>query len=75
MVSWSKESDPVRVREALSEYGGQDPSERASRIELIARLPDRQGLEALIRLVRFEPELRLSRKAAFEAMQQTMGSD
>ncbi|NND99343.1 MAG: hypothetical protein HKN47_18645, partial [Pirellulaceae bacterium] len=52
MVSWSKESDPAPVREALSEYGGQEPSERESRIKLLANLPDRQGLEALVRLTR-----------------------
>ena len=72
LVSWSKESDPAPVRRILSEYGGQEPSERESRIELLARLPERQGLEALARLVRFEPMIKLSRKAALALMQQPM---
>ena len=74
LVSWSKESDPAPVREALSEYGAQDPSERESRIGMLAKLSDRQGLEALVRLVRFETDLSLSRMAALKLMQQPMST-
>ncbi len=75
MVSWSKESDPPEVREALHEYGAQLENERSSRIEMLAGLPDRQGLIALARLVRFETSLRLSRRAAIVLMQQSMNDD
>lgn len=75
LVSWSKESDPAEVRKTLHEYGAQDADERISRIQRIAALPDRQGLEALARLSRFESDLRLSRRAALELMQQTMKPD
>tara|TARA_R110002049_G_scaffold27321_2_gene94188 strand:- start:368421 stop:370643 length:2223 start_codon:yes stop_codon:yes gene_type:complete len=72
MVSWSKPTDPPDVRDALSEYGAQSEDERANRLERIANLPDRKGLEALARLTRFETNLRLSRQAALAAMHQSM---
>ena len=75
LVSWSKETDPAPVREALSEYGAQEPSERESRISRLAKLSDRQGLEALVRLVRFETNLSLSRVAALQLMQQAIPED
>ncbi len=71
-VSWSKESDPAEVREALFEYGAQDTDERGSRIRRIASLPDRQGLAALARLTRFESDLALSRQAALALIKQPM---
>ncbi len=72
MVSWSKETDPEAVRDALEDYGAQSEAERSSRLELLAELPQRQGLEALVRLSRFETSLRLSRQAALRLMQQPM---
>ena len=72
LVSWSKETDPVEVRDALNEYGAQDFNERSSRIELLAELPGRKGIDALVRLTRFESDLRLSRQAALALMQQPM---
>jgi tetratricopeptide (TPR) repeat protein len=74
-VSWSKESDPPEVRAALDEYGAQNESERKSRIEMLAELPNRRGLAALARLVRFETSLRLSRHAALALMQQPMDTE
>ncbi len=64
IVSWSKETDPAEVRAALHEYGAQNETERNSRIELLAEFADRKGLPALVRLVRFETSMRLSRLAA-----------
>jgi tetratricopeptide (TPR) repeat protein len=75
MVSWSKESDPPGVHEALSEYGAQDEVERNSRIDMLAELPDRKGLVALARLARFETSLRLSRQAALAAIRQPLDGD
>ncbi len=75
LVSWSKETDPPEVRDVLNEYGAQDFNERYSRIQLLAELPDRKGLAALARLVRFETDLRLSREAALSLMKQPMSDD
>ncbi len=75
MVSWSKETDPEAVRDALEDYGAQSEVERSSRMELLAELSDREGLEALVRLARFETSLRLSRQAALLLMQQPMSDD
>ncbi len=75
MVSWSKESDPAAVRDALADYGAQSEVERTSRMELLGELADREGLEALVRLTRFETSLRLSRQAALLLMQQPMSDD
>lgn len=75
LVSWSDESDPPAVRDALNEYGAQDASERSSRIQLLAELPERKGLEALARLARYETSLKLSRQAALALMQQAMSDD
>lgn len=67
-VRWSKESDPLAVRQILDEYGAQPDAERKSRMDQLAGLPDRQGLRALSRLARFERNLRLARLAALLAM-------
>ncbi|MGB7327235.1 MAG: hypothetical protein WBD31_20330 [Rubripirellula sp.] len=75
VVSWSKETDPTEVREALHEYGAQNETERNSRIELLAEFPDRKGMPALVRLARFETSMRLSRLAALAVMQQNMNDD
>jgi tetratricopeptide (TPR) repeat protein len=75
LVSWSKESDPPEIRDALMEYGAQDESERSSRIDRLAEFPQRKGLAALVRLARFETSLRLSRRAALAVMQQPMAED
>lgn len=75
LVSWSKETDPPEVREALHEYGAQDETERASRIEMLSEFSERRGLEALARLTRFETSIRLSRAAALAILEQPMTSD
>lgn len=68
LISWSTESDPQPVRDALDEYGAQSETERQNRMDRLAELPDRQGLSALCRLARFETSLRLSREAALVVM-------
>ncbi|QDT10443.1 tetratricopeptide repeat protein [Planctomycetes bacterium K23_9] len=72
LVSWSKETDPAEVRAALFEYSAQDIDERGSRIQRIAALPDRQGVDALVRVARYDPEPSLNRQAALALMQQPM---
>lgn len=75
MVSWSTDSDPPAVREALDEYGAKSDSERQNRMDRLAELPGRQGLPALVRLARFETSLRLSREAALAIMRGPMSED
>lgn len=75
LVSWSEETDPPEVREALNEYGAQDETERMSRIEMLAEFSDRKGLPALARLTRFETSIRLSREAALAILEQPMSGD
>lgn len=67
-VSWSSESDAAPVKEILKDYGSQNEVERRTRIERLGQLEDRTGLQALLRLVRYETSLRLSRDAALEIM-------
>ena len=69
-VSWSTDDDSVDVQEILADYGNQSEVERTSRMDRLAALPNREGLAALCRLVRFETKLRLSRSAALLIMQQ-----
>lgn len=75
MVSWSTDTDPPAVRDALDEYGAQSEAERQNRMDRLAELPSRQGLAALARLVRFETSLRLSREAALAIMRGPMSDD
>jgi tetratricopeptide (TPR) repeat protein len=62
-VDWSKETDPPKVREILSGYGGKSEPERKSRIETLGEMGV-ESLDALCRLVRFESSDRLSKRAA-----------
>jgi tetratricopeptide (TPR) repeat protein len=75
LISWSKESDPQAVRDALDEYGAQNETERQNRMDRLAELPNRQGLAALCRLARFEKSLRLSREAALAVMRYPLAED
>lgn len=75
LVSWSIESDPPGVREALHEYGAQSETERQNRMDRLAELPRRQGLAALVRLARFETSLKLSREAGLAVMRGPMPED
>lgn len=74
-VSWSKDSDPKEVREILSEYGAQTETERLGRIELLGRLRDQMGVEALTRLARFDRSVPLSRRAAMLVLKQPLGRE
>jgi tetratricopeptide (TPR) repeat protein len=75
LVSWSTETDPEAVRDALDEYGAQTETERQNRMDRLAELPGRQGLAALCRLARFETSLRLSREAALAVMRSPLPED
>ncbi len=75
LVSWSTESDPPAVRDALDEYGAQTETERQNRMDRLYELPHRQGLAELCRLARFETSLRLSSEAALAVMRLPVAED
>ena len=74
-VSWSKDTDPKEVQEILSEYGAQSETDRLGRIELLGRLRNQMGVEALARLARFDPSVPLSRRAAMLVLKQPLGRE
>jgi tetratricopeptide (TPR) repeat protein len=67
-VPWALENDAVDVKNILRNYesGGRD--ERKNRMEQLAMLDDSHGVVPLCRLVRFEPDTALSKRAALLAM-------
>ena len=74
-VSWSKDTDPKEVREILSEYGAQTETDRLGRIELLGRLPNQIGVEALTRLARFDRSVPLGRRAAMLVLKQPLSRE
>jgi tetratricopeptide (TPR) repeat protein len=68
-IQWAHEDDPPRVRELLRGYDDKADDERQNLMEQLAVLPDRQGVPALCRLVRFESSNILSKRAALLIMQ------
>ena len=67
-VNWSRESDSPDVKRILRGYGDRNSAERKNRMEQLSLLEDGLGVEALCRLIRFEPEDRLSKYAALLVM-------
>lgn len=63
-VRWVDEADPIEVRQILDNYGDLQTSERANRLDRLARVSGSKGVDALIRVVRYEQSLGLSRYAA-----------
>ena len=75
LIRWGKETDPVPVQEILLEYGAQIEPERLKRIGMLEFLANRSGLEALVRLVRYEKSEQLSRQAALSILRQSESKD
>lgn len=63
-VGWSRDSDPPAVRSILRNYDKYGRGDRENRMQLLAGLEDSQGVEALCRIVRYEVDPILSKKAA-----------
>jgi len=63
-VEWARESDPPEVREILGDYGSQEDDERLERIKRLAVLSNDLGLKGLCRIIRFESDPNISRRAA-----------
>lgn len=68
-VRWTGEGDPLVIRKLLEQYGTGDPTYRADRIDRLAKLPNDQGLSALLRIARFETSGNLSKRAAIAVIQ------
>ena len=72
-IPWTTERDSKEIRTLLHNYGSLRPDERLARIGQIAtrRTPD--GLEALCRVIRYEPSRVLSKEAALAVIQISRG--
>ena len=68
-VVWSSDGDSPRVRKLLRSYESDNLSERATKIEQLANLPDDEGIAALARVARYEFSGDLARRAALELLQ------
>ena len=69
-IQWAMPDDPPAVRKLLSGYGDRGMGERQNRMENLAKLPANQGMIALCRMVRYEANEPLSKRAALLIMQQ-----
>ncbi len=74
-VRWFHESDSPEVVKILRGYGDAPESERRNRMELLAKLSERQGIPALCRLARFETIDVLSKYAALKVMEQPASAE
>jgi tetratricopeptide (TPR) repeat protein len=63
-VPWTAPSDPPEVQDCLRDYDDQVPNAREGAMQVLAALPDAQGIAALCRLVRFEQSPLWSKMAA-----------
>lgn len=69
-VRWMAEDDPPSAAALLRDYEHLATAERQQVIAQLAQLPEDAGLKALLRLVRFERSLLLSKLAALALMEQ-----
>ena len=65
--SWSWDTDPVSVRQILTQYGAAD-SDKSVFIDQLQRLEHDEGFGALCRLVRYETKSGLAKRAALLLM-------
>lgn len=76
-VPWVQPGDSPEVREALAEYGTSDDTRRLQQVYHLGLLADEPQVEALARIVRFDPSPLVSRHAALQIIRQveTWGTD
>ncbi|MBP89636.1 MAG: hypothetical protein CMJ64_23485 [Planctomycetaceae bacterium] len=67
-VAWSRDLDPQSVKSILRSYGQAGRDDRINRMQMLARLEDSLGVEALCRIVRYEVDPVLSKRAALELL-------
>lgn len=68
-VQWFEEDDSPALKRLLQDYGSQRPEDRRSRMDRLANIAGNQSLRALCRLVRYDTDSRLSKRAALLVMQ------
>lgn len=66
--TWAWETDSVRVRQILSNYGNSPLSEKSAYIDSLRLLEHDEGFAALCRLVRYETQGSLAKRAALLLM-------
>ena len=66
--SWAWETDSVRVRQILANYGNSPRSEKSAYIDSLRLLEHDEGFAALCRLVRYETQGSLAKRAALLLM-------
>lgn len=74
-MSWTRDRDPQEVQQILRNYGTSDYHNRKGALEQLAALTPKVGCEPLVRVVRFEPNERLSKQAALLLMRRAKSSD
>ncbi len=67
-VQWTVDSDPPEVKTCMKGYELLDTNGRVERMQRLAILPDKMGIAALCRLVRFERSPILSKFAAVQIL-------
>ncbi len=68
-ISWSNESDSPQVKKILQGYATASLMERALKLDQLAELSEDEGIQALARIVRFEPYGDLNKRAALLLLQ------
>jgi tetratricopeptide (TPR) repeat protein len=72
-VEWTAKNDPAEVKKLLADYEMQTMSEKVRRMRALADLPERAGLPALCRLVRYEKSSVCSKQAAIQLFRRGPG--
>ena len=67
-IRWTRQDDPPRVKRLLREYNENDNDSKQYLISQLGALPDHQGLEALCRICRYDPEPAVAQQAAIELL-------
>ena len=68
-IVWTKEKDPAEVKQLFKKYSEADRSERQTRAQHFATLENHLGTAALCRIMRYDVDRILSKKAAVLILQ------
>ena len=66
--TWAWETDPLSVRQILANYGRAQHADKSAYIDLLQNLEHDEGFAALCRLVRYETQSGLAKRAALILM-------
>ena len=67
--NWTVPGEPPVVAQLLADYEAQDDSGREARLARLIELPERKGLAAVCRLIRYERSLVLAKTAAVRLLE------